>query len=117
MAGSLATRMASAAPQRFITYQRVSTARQGEFLMAHGGITVRHRPSLRTATWLERLDDGFPALFQKISTFNTATIRAVIVKTATDRQAAERLLDAMTDLPVQTFIQIAAAPWRVSAPP
>ena len=70
-------------------------------MLAHGGITVRLRPSLRAARRLERLHDGFPALFRKIDTFDTLTIRAVIPQAATDWTAAERLLDAMAVLPVQ----------------
>ena len=79
-------------------------------MLAHGGITVRLRPSLRAPTRLERLHDGFPALFWKIDTFDTLTIRAVILQAATDRAAAERLLGAMAVLPVQTLMQIADGP-------
>lgn len=79
-----------------------------EFTIAHGGLAVRLRPSLRAAMRLERLHDGYPSLFTKLGEFDTATVRAVILAAATDRTAAEALLGAMARLPLAAFHQAAS---------
>lgn len=75
----------------------------------YGGCAVVLRPSLRTASRLERLHDGFPALLAKIEEFDTRTIRAVITYSAQDWEA-EELLDYVAKQPLGTFCQAAQAP-------
>lgn len=85
-------------------------AREDEFTLAHGGLTVRLRPSLRAAMRLERLHDGFPALFAKVNTLDTATIKAVIHHAATEKGAAEAFLDHLAGQPLAPVLQAAREP-------
>ncbi|MFN3663841.1 hypothetical protein [Yoonia sp.] len=74
--------------------------------LSHGGNTVRLHPSLRAATYLERLHDGFENLFSKVDQFDTATIKAIILIAATDRAAAEALMTAAEVKPLRVFVEI-----------
>lgn len=85
-------------------------AREDEFELSHGGITVRLRASLRAALRLERLHDGFPALLHKLDEFDTRTIRAVIRIAATDQKDAAALLAAVRALPLRPFHHACAGP-------
>ncbi|WP_444665768.1 phage tail assembly chaperone [Cereibacter changlensis] len=81
-----------------------------EFELSHGGNTVRLRASLRAALHLERLHDGFGPLFQRIDTFDTTTIRQVILIAATDRNAAEAFLRHMATQPLRTLAEATHGP-------
>lgn len=81
-----------------------------EFELSHGVITVRLRASLRAALHLERLHDGFGPLFQRIDTFDTTTIRQVILVAATDRNAAEAFLRHMATQPLRTLAEATHGP-------
>lgn len=85
-------------------------AREDEFELSHGGVTVRLRASLRAALRLERLHDGFPGLLHKLDQFDTATIRAVIRIAATDPKDAAALLAAVRTLPLRPFHHACAGP-------
>lgn len=85
-------------------------AREDEFELSHGGITVRLRASLRAALRLERLHDGFPGLLHKLDEFDTSTIRAVIRAAATDQKDADALLAAVRTLPLRPFHHACAGP-------
>lgn len=85
-------------------------AREDEFTLAHGDTAVRLRASLRAATRLERLHDGFPALFAKVNTLDTATVKAVIRHAATDGQAADAFLKHMAGQPLAPVLHAARAP-------
>lgn len=63
--------------------------------LEYGGHTVILRASLRAATYLEALNNGFPALLTKVTQGHTGTLRQIILNSATDRSAAQSLLDAM----------------------
>ncbi len=72
-----------------------------EVTLAHGGITVRLRPTLRAAVQLERLHDGFEPLFRKVDEFDTGTVRAIIVTAASERSDAIALMTAAAQLPLR----------------
>lgn len=78
--------------------------------LAHGGNTVRLRPSLQAAMRLERLHNGFAALFRRIEAFDTDTIRTVILIAATDHLEAEAFLAAMARQPLAPFQEAAQGP-------
>lgn len=63
--------------------------------LTYGDHTVWLRPSLRAATLLEGLHNGFPALLVKVQQGHTGTLRQIVSNSATDRSAAQNLLDAM----------------------
>lgn len=63
--------------------------------LEYGGHTVFLRASLRAATYLEALHNGFPALLTKATQGHTGTLRQIILNSATDRSAAQNLLDTM----------------------
>jgi Spy/CpxP family protein refolding chaperone len=69
--------------------------------LAYGGNTVWLRPSLRAATRLEALHNGFPALLTKIQQHDTATLREIITYAATDQNAGQTLLNGMAGEPLQ----------------
>lgn len=69
--------------------------------LAYGGNTVWLRPSLRAATRLEALHNGFPALLVKVQEHDTATISGLITYSATDRTAAHDLTCSMRGQPLQ----------------
>ena len=80
-----------------------------EIVLEHGGNAVRLRPSLRAATALEQSHDGLANLFRRLTEFDTGTVREIITVAATDRQAAARFLDTMSNLPIRRFVEIAQA--------
>lgn len=63
--------------------------------LEYGGHTVFLRASLRAATYLEALHNGFPALLTKVTQGHTGTLRQIILNSATDRSAAQNLLGTM----------------------
>lgn len=81
-----------------------------EFELSHGGNTLRLRASLRAALHLERLHDGFGPLFRRIDTFDTTTIRQVILIAAADRNAAEAFLRHMANQPLRTLAEATHGP-------
>ncbi len=80
-----------------------------EITLTYGNHAVGLRPSLRAATYLERLHDGFPALVRKIEEFDTRTIAAIITATA-DMQAAQALFLYASTKPLSAFRQATQAP-------
>lgn len=78
--------------------------------LRYGGNTVVLRPSLRAASRLERLHDGFPALLKKVEEFDTRTIAAIVTLSAEDRQAAQELFLYAGKWPLAPFIQATQAP-------
>ena len=72
--------------------------------LSHGGNTVRLRPSLRAATHLERLHDGFESLFNRVESFDTATIREIIRVSANDQNDADAFLTATANAPLHTLL-------------
>jgi hypothetical protein len=81
-----------------------------EITLAHGGNTVRLRPSLRAAARLERLHDGFENLFQRVDEFHLGTIRQIITIAATDRQDATAFLYAVASQPLKTIMATTHGP-------
>lgn len=71
-----------------------------EVTLSHGGHTVRLRPTLRAASHLERLHDGFPALLDRIAEFHIGTITEIIVTAATSRQDAIAFLASFDHKPL-----------------
>lgn len=80
-----------------------------EWEIAHGGYAARLRPSLRAASRLERLHDGFTALHQRLSEFDTETVAEIIRQSATDPNEARAFLRYLDTLPLATVTQIALA--------
>ncbi|UWR59116.1 hypothetical protein [Phaeobacter inhibens] len=78
--------------------------------MACGGNTVWLRPSLRAATRLEALQNGFPALLAKISQLDTTTLRNVISYAATDQDAAQVVLRGMAETSLRDIQQACISP-------
>lgn len=78
--------------------------------LAYGGNTVWLRPSLLAGMRLEALHSGFPALLIKIQETDTATLRSIITYSATDKQAAQTLIAAMADKPLQSIQQATLGP-------
>ena len=72
----------------------------------YGGCAVVLRPSLRAASRLERLHDGFPALLLKVEEFDTRTIRTVLTYCLKDYEA-EELLDYISKRPLGAFAKVA----------
>ncbi|TGN68269.1 hypothetical protein E4L95_01925 [Paracoccus liaowanqingii] len=77
-------------------------------LEAHGQ-TVTLRASLRAAVTLDAMPGGFPQVHNQISRLSYTAIRAVILATATDRQAAHRFLAASADMPLRESLPDAQA--------
>lgn len=86
------------------------TARVNEIVLEHGSNAVILRPSLRAASQLERLHEGFPALFRRVTEFDLGTIYSVIRTAATERKDASAFLAAMSRQPLQRIVEIAQAP-------
>ena len=78
--------------------------------LAHGGLTLRLRPTLRAAAILERLHDGFPKLFLKISEFDTVTVSAVIEASAVNTCAADAFLTQAKNAPLKGFYNTTRGP-------
>lgn len=71
-----------------------------EVTLSHDGNTVRLRPTLRAASHLERLHDGFPALFDRVAEFHIGTITEIILTAATSRQDAIAFLASFDQQPL-----------------
>lgn len=71
-----------------------------EITLAHGGNTVRLRPTLRAATTLERSHDGLANLFQRVDEFHLGTVREIVLASATDRREAEAFLQSFEGKPL-----------------
>ena len=78
-----------------------------DIVLRHGTLAVTLTPSLRAATILERLHDGFPALLLKVQAFDTATITTIIKAAG---QAPEALLQALADAPLRTIHAVTIDP-------
>jgi len=82
-----------------------------EIVLAHGGNTVRLRPTLRAAVTLERLHEGgFPALFRKVSELDTTTIGLVITCASTDSGAARAYLKSLGERPLRDCLPALQGP-------
>lgn len=77
--------------------------------LEYGNHTVFLRPSLRAATRLERLHDGFPALLQKIEEFDTRTVHTAIA-CCTEKHDADELINVLGTAPLSGFLKAAQAP-------
>lgn len=78
-------------------------------LLEFDGNAVELRPTLRAASTLERLHDGFANLFRRVSEFHLGTIHEIIMQAATDRKEAIAFLRAAAHLPLQRFAEITQA--------
>ncbi|WP_265519497.1 hypothetical protein [Nitratireductor luteus] len=81
-----------------------------EITLALGVSTVRLRPSLRAASYLERLHDGFAGLFRRVADFHLGTVRAIIMTAATDRHEASAFLARLDATPLKIVADTIAAP-------
>ena len=73
----------------------MNTRPASDITLTYGDHTVWLRPSLRAATVLERMHGGFVPLLQKIQQGHTGTLREIVLNSATDRAAGQRLLHAL----------------------
>lgn len=80
-----------------------------EITLTHGPHAVRLVPSLRAATYLESLHDGFPNLLRKVQQFDTRTIAAIITASA-DKEAAQNLFIYAATEPLSAFRDAAQGP-------
>ncbi|WP_139837839.1 hypothetical protein [Roseovarius litorisediminis] len=55
------------------------------------------------------MHDDFPALLKKLEQFHTGTVREIVLSSATDRHAAERLLTSAASKPLSAFINATQA--------
>ncbi|OEI84570.1 phage tail assembly chaperone [Brucella sp. 6810] len=78
-------------------------------LVCNDNSHISLRPSLRAACTLERLHDGFPALFNHIEQFHLATIREIIVQAASNRQEAIAFLSILEKQPLRVVREITVA--------
>lgn len=85
-------------------------ARLDDIVLEHGSNVVILRPSLRAASQLERLHEGFPALFRRVTEFDLGTIYSIIRSAATDRKDAAAFISAMSRQPLQRVLEITQAP-------
>jgi hypothetical protein len=85
-------------------------ATREEIAVVHLGHVVILRPSLRAASLLERLHDGWPALLRKVEEFDTSTITAIIRAAASDRSAAEALLATFSTRPIAELHKTLSGP-------
>lgn len=74
-----------------------------EIAIEYGGNIVFLRPSLRAATCLERLHNGFPMLLVKVQQGHTETLREIVQHSATDRAAGQRLVGEMKGATIVTI--------------
>ncbi|QKK28900.1 hypothetical protein FE844_004615 [Rhizobium indicum] len=80
-----------------------------EVTIAHGGKTVKLRPSLRAATILEARH-GFPALFRALGDFNVSVISEIILTACSDRQSAAAFLSSLSGRPLSPFFMAVHKP-------
>lgn len=78
--------------------------------LSYAGNSLALVPSLRAATYLERLHDGYPALLQRVQAFDTGTIRAIVTSAASDQQEAKAFLAAIKDAPLALVRDMILAP-------
>jgi len=79
--------------------------------VAYGlGSKVWLRPSLRAGIQLEALHNGFPKLLVKVQQGDTATMREIVTYAATDRGAANDLLNAMAGATLASVQQALIGP-------
>jgi len=78
--------------------------------LAHGSHTVRLRPTLRAATRLERLHNGYGPLFDRLAAFHIGTVHEIIRTAATDPDQADRFLASFAAAPLQRLAEITQAP-------
>ncbi len=78
-----------------------------EVTLSHAGMDVRLRPWLRAATQLERSHDGLLNLERRIFEFHTATVREVILATATNQQLANAFIAHADVLPLKEVADVA----------
>jgi hypothetical protein len=72
------------------------TTRPAEIItMSYGSNTMELVPSLRAATVLERMHNGFVPLLLKVQQGHTGTLREIVQNSATDRAAGQRFLHAL----------------------
>ncbi|MEP7453301.1 hypothetical protein [Phyllobacterium sp. SB3] len=82
-----------------------------ELTLLHGeNNTVRLRPSLRAASKLERLHDGFFNLERRILEFHFGTVREIIMIAATDRQEATAFLAYLDTVPLKHIPDVVIPP-------
>jgi hypothetical protein len=81
-----------------------------EITLAHGGNTVRLRPTLRAATTLERSHDGLANLFGRVDEFHLGTVREIVLASATIRLEAETFLQSFDGKPLLAMIAATRAP-------
>lgn len=80
-----------------------------ETVLKAPGHAVTLRASLQAAVAIDALPGGFPEVWEQIARQSLATIRAVILVTATDRQDAQRFLMRICDKSLVLFIPEAHA--------
>ena len=73
----------------------MNTRPASDVTLTYGVHSVWLRPSLRAATVLERMHGGFVPLLQKIQQGHTGSLREIVLNSATDRAASQRLLHAL----------------------
>lgn len=78
--------------------------------LTHGGNIVRLVPSFRAAVILEQRKGGFVALLQDLNGFKLQTIHAIILASATDADAANRLIQALGTLSLRRVREITLQP-------
>jgi len=83
------------------------TMQPAQIILSHGTLAVELVPSLRAATTLERLHDGFPALLDRVRAFDLSTIRQIIAASA---KAPDAILNALTDAPLRTIRDVTLGP-------
>jgi len=81
-----------------------------DIALTYGSNTVWLRPSLRAATVLERMHGGFVPLLQKVQQGHTGTLREIVLNSATDRAAGQRLVGAMKGATIVTIHKTLAEP-------
>jgi len=81
-----------------------------DIALTYGDHTVWLRPSLRAATVLERLHGGFVPLLQMVQQGHTGTLREIVLNSATDRAAGQRLVGAMKGATIVTIHKALVTP-------
>jgi hypothetical protein len=80
-----------------------------EITLAHEGLSVRLRPSLRAASVYAQ-EPGFETLFRRIDQFHLATVADIITMTATDRKDAIAFLKSWEGEPLAAFVESVRSP-------
>lgn len=74
------------------------------FDLGGSGRPATLRPTLRAAVHLERLHDGFPALFRRVDEFHFGTISEIILSCSRSRQDAAAFLTLRAGKPLLPFM-------------